>query len=95
MRFQGARATDVPAGTRSDILDFAGHAARFCQESGFVRYVSCVGGFRYLRPGQQHPHHLGRPRREPADLGGHREVVAYRVMLGDRVVVDGEATVTG
>ena len=43
------RATDVPAGTRSDILDFAGHAARFCQESGFVRYVSCVGGFRYPR----------------------------------------------
>jgi hypothetical protein len=62
---------------------------------GLLRYVSCVGGFRYLRPGQRHPHHLGRPRREPADLGGHREVVAYRVMLGDRVVVDGEATVTG
>ena len=58
-----------------------------------MRYVSCVGGFRYPRRASS-IRHVGRPRREPADLGGHREVVAHRVMLGDRVV-DGEAIVTG
>ncbi len=96
MRFQGPRALDVPAGTRSDTLAISPDMLPASVRSlGLLRYFSCVGGFRYLRPGQQHPHHLGRPRREPADLGGHREVVACRVMLGDRVVVDGEATVAG
>ena len=50
MRFQGARATDVPAGTRSDTLAISPEMLPASVRSlGLLRYVSCVGGFRYLR----------------------------------------------
>ena len=96
MRFQGARARQTFPRERVPTH------LRFRRTCCPLLLGVWVCALRLLRgrlpipaPGQQHPHHVGRPRREPADLGGHREVVAYRVMLGDRVVVDGEATVTG
>jgi hypothetical protein len=50
MRFQGGRATDVPAGTRSghtgDSPDMLPASVRSLD---LLRYVSGVGGFRYLR----------------------------------------------
>jgi len=49
MRFQGGRAIDVPAGTHSDMRAIRRTRCRFCQESGAARYVSGVGGLRYLR----------------------------------------------
>jgi hypothetical protein len=59
-----------------------------------LRYVSCVGGFHYRRAASA----SAPPRTAAAGtkpIWRLSEVVAYRVMLGDRVVVDGEATVTG
>jgi hypothetical protein len=48
--FQGACATDVPAGTRSDTLAISPDMLPASVRSlGLLRYVSCVGGFRYLR----------------------------------------------